>query len=93
MTKVNVTALRTFSHGNIDATEGKTYSMNKGEAQELEKAGFVSIRGENPEQVQVDTPLQDHQKGDVVVDEKMADAPENKMADAPANKSRAKKAE
>lgn len=96
MTKVNIKALQTFSHGNVDAKEGGTYAMNKGDAQELEKAGFCEIvDGGNAEQTQVDTLQQKHQKGDVVTDpdeddllgEKAAPATENKMAEAPRNKS------
>lgn len=100
MTKVNIQALQTFSHGNVDAKEGGVYAMNKGDAQELEKAGFCKItEGGDAEQTQVDTPQQKHQKGDVVTDDpddllgdaKMEGVHENKMADAPRNKSAAKK--
>lgn len=99
MTKVNVTALRTFSHGNVDAKEGGTYAMNKGDAQELEKAGFVSLGGEDPEQTQVDQQRQTKQAGDVVVDDaddllgdgKAAATLDNKMVEAPRNKSTVKK--
>lgn len=95
MTKVTITALRTFSHGNVDAKEGGTYSMNKGDAQELEKHGFVSMGGDEPEQIQVDQPRQTKQAGDVVVNseedllgdgEKQAPAVENKMDKPVANK-------
>lgn len=94
MTKVNVKALQTFSHGNVDAKEGGTYAMNKGDAQELAKAGFVAMDGEGePEQTQVSTPPMKPQPGDVVVDDgndilgsKMDQTPENKMAPAVDNK-------
>lgn len=99
MTKVNITAIKPFSHGNVDAKEGGTYAMNKGDAQELEKAGFVIMGGENPEQTQADQPRQAKQVGDVVVDDpedllgdgKAAAPLDNKMAEAPRNKSTAKK--
>lgn len=101
MTKVNIKALQTFSHGNVDAKEGGTYAMNKGDAQELEKAGFCEIvDGGTAEQTEVDTPQQKHQKGDVVTDpdeddllgDGKAAAPlDNKMAEAPRNKSAVKK--
>lgn len=94
MTKINVKALQTFSHGNVDAKEGGTYAFTKGDAQELEKAGFVSLGGGDPEQTQVDQPAQKKNPGDVVVDDhddmlgesKMADAPENKMERPTSNK-------
>lgn len=88
--KTNVTALQTVSHGNLDMKEGKIYTMSKGEAQELQKAGFVSLEaiGES-EGTLGEQPPRKKQPGDVVVDdaddllgngEKMAAAPENKMA-------------
>lgn len=98
--KVKVKALQGFSHGNVDAREGGVYAMNKGDALELEKAGFVSLEADGkPEQTQIDQPPQAKQVGDVVVDDhddvlgdaKMAGAVENKM-DAPAdNKAAARK--
>lgn len=102
MTKVKVTALQTFSHGNVDAHQGGTYSLNKGDAQELEKAGFVSLIAEGEvEQTQVDQPAQTKQAGDIVVDapgddddvlgDKAAPARSNKMAEAPDNKAPAKR--
>lgn len=87
--KIKVTALQTVSHGNLDMKEGRIYTMSKGEAQELQKAGFVSLdaTGES-EGILGEQPPQKKQAGDVVVDdaddllgdgEKMAAAPENKM--------------
>lgn len=103
MTKVKVKAIQPFSHGNVTAAIDGTYEFNKGDAERLQNAGFVTMEAEGEaEQTQVDQPKQVAQPGDVVVDNgpemlgakvKKADAPENKMADAPANKSRAKKAE
>lgn len=92
--KTHVTALMSFSHGNVVAVAGKTYAMNPGDAKELEKAGFVSAGADGePEQTQADQPAQAKQVGDVVVDdeddilgEKMAGAVQNKMADTPVNK-------
>lgn len=88
--KINVTALQTVSHGNLDMKEGKIYTMSKGEAQELEKRGFVSLEATGkPEGALNEQHPQAKQKGDVVVDdaddllgdgEKMAPVPENKMA-------------
>lgn len=94
MTKVKVTALQPFSHGNVDAKQDGVYEMNKGDAQELQKAGFVSMEGEGePQQTQVDQPPMQPQPGDVVADEdseilgaKMDTALENKMANAAENK-------
>lgn len=93
MTKVNVTALTTFSHGNVDAKEGMPYALNKGDAQELEKAGFVRMEADGePEQTQVGAPVQKHEVGDVVTDapgsEKMEVSHDNKMAETTSNKAR-----
>ena len=92
--KINVTAMRTVSHGNLDMKEGGIYSMSAGEARELEKAGFVSIGGEGEvDGVMYEAPAQKPQPGDVVADDapdilgaKMDDAVQNKMANATANK-------
>lgn len=101
--KVKVTALQTFSHGNVDAQQGGTYRLNKGDADELAKAGFVTLDGgdEPAAQTQVDQPAQKKQAGDVVVDapgedddvlgDKAAPALSNKMAEAPDNKAPAKR--
>lgn len=87
--KVNVTALQTVSHGNLDMKQGRVYTMSKGEAQALEKAGFVSLEGaaDKSEGTLGELEPQDKNKGDVVVDdaedmlggEKIAPAVENKM--------------
>lgn len=95
-TKVKVKALQAVSHGNVDMREGGVYAMNKGDAQELEKAGFVTIEASgDAEATQIDQPAQKPQPGDVVADDdpdilgaKMDDAVENKMANATANKTR-----
>lgn len=51
MTKVKVKALDAFAHGAISAQPGGIYEMNKGDAHELEKAGFVTLDvGEEVEQ-------------------------------------------
>lgn len=94
MTKINVKALQTFSHGNVDAKQGGVYAFTKGDAQELEKLGFVSMGGEDPEQTQVDQPPQKKNKGDVEVDDaddmlgesKMAESADNKMERPTSNK-------
>lgn len=104
MTKVKVEAISSFAHGNIVAHAGETVTMNKGDADELVKAGFVTMSAEESTQEQVEQPLQEHQAGDVVTDDPATGEPdgkaapdlENKMDEAPANKSRktsAKKAE
>lgn len=69
--KVSVKALQAVSHGNVDMREGGVYAMNRGDAQELEKLGFVTLDGASgePEQTQIDQPAQRKQKGDVVVDD------------------------
>lgn len=96
--KINVTALQTVSHGNLDMKEGRVYAMSKGEANELEKRGFVSLDATGkPDATLNEAPPQKKQPGDVVVDdaddllgdgEKMAPATENKMV---SSKSTAKK--
>lgn len=92
--QVKVKALRPFAHGNITASAGGVYTMNRGDAQELEKAGFVELgaTGES-EATQYMAPAQKAQPGDVVVDDdadilgaKMDTATENKMAKAGSNK-------
>lgn len=70
MNKVKIKAITSFSHGPVDATAGGTYSVNKGDAQELEKAGMAQIVTE----------------GDDAAGEKTAPTLENKMAPAPDNK-------
>lgn len=86
--KTLVRALQAVSHGNVDMREGGTYAMNRGDANELIKLGFVSAEASGePEQTQTDHQPQVKNKGDVVVDdaedmlggEKMAPAVENKM--------------
>lgn len=92
--KVNVKALQTVSHGNLDMKEGRVYAMSKGEAQELEKAGFVSLDATGESDGILGEPQpQKPQPGDVVADDapdilgaKKEPAPLNKMAAAPANK-------
>lgn len=94
--KVNVKALQAVSHGNVDMREGGVYAMNRGDANELAKLGFVSLDASGePEQTQIDQVPQAKQVGDVVVDDaddllgdgkKMAPAPENKMAKSTAKK-------
>lgn len=92
--KIDVLALRTVSHGNLDMKEGKVYTMSAGEAKELEKRGFVSLdaTGES-EGTLNELPKQKPQPGDVVADDepdilgaKMETAVENKMADTTRNK-------
>lgn len=92
--KVNVTALQTVSHGNLDMKQGRTYTMSKGEARELEKAGFVSLDASGESEGTLNEPhAQKPQPGDVVTDDapdilgaKMDDAVENKMRNAASNK-------
>lgn len=95
--KTLVKALQAVSHGNVDMREGGVYAMNRGDANELIKLGFVSAEASGePEQTQLDHQPQVKNKGDVVVDdaedmlggEKIAPAVENKMAPS---KSTAKK--
>lgn len=92
--KVNVTALQTVSHGNLDMKQGRVYTMSKGEARELEKAGFVSLEASGESEGTLnDQPAQKPQPGDVVADDapdilgaKMDDAVQNKMQNAARNK-------
>jgi hypothetical protein len=96
--KVNVKALQAVSHGNVDMREGGVYAMNRGDANELARLGFVSLDGASgePEQTQLDHQPQVKQKGDVVVDDaddllgdtKAAPEVENKMEPAARNKSK-----
>jgi len=93
--KINVIALQTVSHGNLDMKQGKTYTMSAGEAKELAKVGFVSLDSKDEsEGILGELPLQKKQPGDVVVDDpdellgdsKMAPVMSNKMAPASTNK-------
>lgn len=97
MTKVKVKALQSFSHGSIDAHQGETVTMNKGDAEELTRLGFVQSEAEAEvpsTQVQVEHSAQEHQPGDVVTDNPETGGPDgkaaqdldNKMAAAPENK-------
>lgn len=94
--KIKVMALQAFAHGNIVARQNGVYTMNKGDAQELEKAGFVSLNAEgDSEGTQTDQPRMKPQPGDVVADDepdilgaKMDDAVQNKMDNAAENKRR-----
>lgn len=95
--KTLVKALQAVSHGNVDMREGGVYAMNRGDANELAKLGFVSLDASgDPEHTQIDQPAQVKNKGDVVVDdaedmlggEKIASTVENKMV---SSKSTAKK--
>ena len=91
---VKVKAKRTFAHGNLQAREGGVYEMVRAEAQELEKAGFVSLNASGDvEGTQVLMPAAKPAPGDVVADDapdilgaKMEDAVKNKMDNATANK-------
>ena len=69
--KTLVKALQAVSHGNVDMRQGGVYSMNKGDAQELAKLGFVTLDGASgePEATQVALPAQRKEVGDVVVDD------------------------
>lgn len=99
--KVNVKALQAVSHGNVDMREGGVYAMNKGDAQELAKLGFVTLDGASgePEHTQIDQPPQRKQVGDVVVDDaddllgdgKAAPTLDNKMAPVSTTKTSTKK--
>lgn len=90
-----VKARTAVSHGNVDMREGGIYSMNKGDAQELARLGFVELdaKGE-PEQTQIDQPVQKKEVGDVVVDDaddllgdgKAAKTLDNRAAPATRNK-------
>lgn len=104
MTKVTVKAISSFAHGNIIAHAGEAVTINKGEADELRKAGLVGeeTAEEDSTQEQVTPAPEEHQQGDVVTDNpetgdpdvKSAEPLENKMEEAPANKGRkGKKAE
>lgn len=77
--KTLVKALQAVSHGNVDMREGGVYAMNRGDANELIKLGFVSAEASGepeqtqidhqPEQTQIDHQPQVKNKGDVVVDD------------------------
>lgn len=97
--KTLVKALTAVSHGNVDMREGGIYSMNRGDALELERLGFVELGASGePEQTQLDQPPQAKQVGDVVVDDaddllgdgKAAKTLDNKAAPATRTKTPAK---
>jgi hypothetical protein len=88
MIKVKIKALDAFSHGALLAAPGGEYSINKGDADELVKAGFVELVSETDES---QTGVTDSQEDlDDLVGGKAEDAPENKMEAAPANKGKKK---
>lgn len=94
--QVKVKAVQPVAHGNLSMRPGGVYTMNRGDAEELEKRGFVTIGGSgDAEGTQVVMPMAKPAPGDVVADDapdilgaKMEDAVENKMANATANKTR-----
>lgn len=91
MTKVKIKAVTSFSHGNLDATMGGTYSLNKGDAQELEKIGLAEIvTGDDTEEPEQPDPADllgdDDEKAAEPVENKMESAPENKAAPKTATK-------
>lgn len=71
--KIEVKAATSFAHGSRSYNVGDQVEVTKGEADELEKAGLITL-GEAPGEQEPEPA------------EKMADDVENKMADAPANK-------
>ena len=74
---VKVKALDSFAHGRVSAHRNDTVTLNKGDAEELEKLGLVEILDDKAAHAET----------------KMEAAPKNKMADAPANKAASKKAD
>lgn len=93
--KVKVEALTAFSHYALLAApgagplDGGLYRMAKGEAQELEKNGFVRIVEDEPAPQTGVTDSQD--TDDLLGDTKAEPAPQNKMQPAPDNKGAAPK--
>jgi hypothetical protein len=81
-TKVNIRALTDFSHGNLDARAGGRYSIAKGEAQELEKHGFVELTADEQPETDPSALLGDD------AEEKMEDKHENKAAPKTSNKAK-----
>lgn len=71
--KISVKAATHFAYGSRVYATGDTMEVTKGEADELEKAGLITLGEATGEQ-------------EAEPAEKMADDVENKMADAPANK-------
>lgn len=92
--QVKVKALQPVAHGNLSMHPDRVYTMNRGDAEELEKRGFVKMgaTGES-EGTQVLQQAQKPEPGDVVADDaadilgaKMDTAMDNKMAKSAANK-------
>jgi len=84
--KVRIKAVQSFAHNNLDAHAGREYPMNKGDADELEKRGFVEILKDDPP-----TGDTDSQTDDLLGDSKAAPEVDNKMESAPDNKAAKKK--
>lgn len=79
MAKVTVKALDAFSHGRLNAAPGRTYTMNSGEAKELEKVGLVEIAGDAGDD-DVDDLVGDGKKIAPLTSNKMEPKPDNKGA-------------
>jgi hypothetical protein len=76
---MKITALDSFAHGAKQYTAGDPVEVTRSTAEDLIKAGLVSIDGTPEAHAEEDL-------DDLVGGEKMEEAPENKMAAAPANK-------
>lgn len=80
---MKITALDSFAHGRIQYVKGDPVEVSKGEAEDLRKAGLVTVGTDDGPKTATDS--QDD-LDDLVGGEKMDEAPKNKMAPAPANK-------
>jgi hypothetical protein len=78
--KTKVTVLDSFVHGRHDYKRGQETTFSKPEAEELEKAGLVTIGGE----------AADDGVDDLLGSEKMEPLTLNKMEQAPDNKAAGK---
>lgn len=76
MAKVTVKALDSFHHGRLNAVRDAIYTMSKGEADDLKKAGLVEEVGD----------AADDDVDDLVGGAKMEPITSNKMEAKPENK-------
>lgn len=80
MAKVKVVATDTFHHGALHAVQGQAYTMNKGEADDLEKLNLVKTTSDAGDD-EVDDLVGARHKKAPVTSNKMMPKPDNKTDD------------
>lgn len=76
--KAQVKALDSFHHGHLNARRGEIYTMDKAQADELEKAGLVELAGDAADDAEDDLAPK---KAAPILSNKMAPKATNKAAE------------